>query len=231
MEAAVERKRARKMTPPDMAFIVARVKKVMANGVGITEACEAVALELGREPGTIYSLMHRLAPTTDIAQAYLQSSALRLAMRVVREANVSESVDILGRKNMGVLSPKQEESAGQGGFFLSVQAESCGAVKVGVMVGSGAQRQEGRREAPALTGASIGEPEFYQSIDVQAKEVTDGQSKPVGQQGHIRQLGEITDRQAKAIESARERLKVAQRKRGRELRRQRRAQPETPESE
>lgn len=229
MEAVIERKRARKMTPPDMAFIVARVKRVMANGVGITEACEAVALELGREPATIYSLMHRLAPTTDIAQAYLQSSALRLAMRVVREANVDQAIDVLGRKNMGVISPKQEEGVGQGGFFLSVQAESCGAVKVGVMVG--AQRQEGGREAPALTGASIGEPEFYQSIDVQAKDVTDGQSKRVGQQGHIRQLGEITDRQAKAIESARERLKTAQRKRGRELRRQRRAQPETAQSE
>lgn len=119
-----------KLSIPDLADIIGRLKGLRASGIAIGEACEVVAQEMGREPSAIYAAWKRLSPTVDIAEVYLRSQAFKLATRVVREANVDQAIDILSRKNVGVLAPKTEEGSGQGGFFLSVQADSCGAVKI-----------------------------------------------------------------------------------------------------
>jgi hypothetical protein len=104
-------------------------------GYNIQQSVERIAQEVNRPPSSVYALIKRFHPSVDAAKAFVESQALRLAMRVVRKANVQESIDILQRPNLGVLAPK-EQGAGQlgQGFFLSVEADSCGAVKVGVGV-------------------------------------------------------------------------------------------------
>lgn len=127
-----ERKRKRRARPHEMQAVIQRYRELHNQGIGIMEACEDISLKIGMPISTIHQMVNRLLPTTDLAEAYLKSQALRLAARVVRKANAQEAIDVLSRKNMGVLAPKTEESGGIGGFFLSVQAESCGAVRVGV---------------------------------------------------------------------------------------------------
>lgn len=186
-----------------MANIMARIRELKRTGLGVMECCETVAGEMGRPKSTIYQVVRRFEPTTDIAEAYLKSSALRLAIRTVRDANVDQSIDVLSRKNIGVLAPKSEgEGGGMGGFFLSVNAESCGAVKVGVMA---AQPQLEAPRPQLVTTKEV--------IDVEPEEVAPV-SRPL--QGHIRKG--LSDEHKKAIQSARERVQAAQRKRGRERR-------------
>lgn len=96
------------------------------------DALAEIAPLYNRTTSGIHYIIQRYQPTTDLATRYLQSQALKLAMRVVRKANVTEAIDVLSRKSMGVIAPKTEEGAGNRGFFLSVEADSCGAVKVGV---------------------------------------------------------------------------------------------------
>jgi hypothetical protein len=124
----------RRLKPHEMGEIVARYNDLRQRGRNHKEACEEIAPSYDRSAHTINALVRRFMPNTQLAQRYLQASALRLAMRVVRKANVAEAIDVLSRKSVGVLSPKSEESGAGAGFFLSVQADSCGAVKVGVQM-------------------------------------------------------------------------------------------------
>lgn len=128
--------RPRQFRTHEIADILSKYR-VMTKEQGylVKDACAKIGEETGRSPDTIYNLVKRFAPTVEPAKAYLSAQALRLAMRIVRKANVQESIDILQRPDIGVLAPKQEGGPGPGtGFFLSVQADSCGAVKVGVGV-------------------------------------------------------------------------------------------------
>lgn len=89
----------------------------------------------GKYPAaSIGNAIQRYQPTTNIAEVILKRGAARLASRIVRRANVTEAVDILSRPNIGVLDPIKK-SEGGGGFIISMQADSCGAVKVGVAFG------------------------------------------------------------------------------------------------
>ncbi len=110
------------------------------------QACEKIGKHLGRPHTTIWAVIRRLRPTTGIAGDYIKANAFKLAHRIVQHASVEQSIDILSRPNIGVLEPIKKGEVGGGGFYLSVQSDSCGAVKVGVaMPGSG--------PAPQLTGA------------------------------------------------------------------------------
>lgn len=103
-------------------------------GLGRVQAYEAVGADMEIDWKTIAAVIRRLKPTTQLAQDYLKASAMRLAVRVVRNAGVQQSIDLLSRPNIGVLAPiQQAQGGGGGGFFLSVTADSCGSVKVGVM--------------------------------------------------------------------------------------------------
>lgn len=88
---------------------------------------------------SICGAVQRMMPTTDLAQAVLQRGAVRLASRVLRKANVVEAIDILSRPNIGVLDPIKKQEGG-GGFLISMSADSCGAVKVGVAFGQAAEQ-------------------------------------------------------------------------------------------
>lgn len=195
--APVKGSKRRVIPIPDMAEMLARYKALKRDGIGVMEACEAVGLEFGRETPTIYALIRRMAPTTDIAEDYLKAQALRLAVRVVRKANASEAMEILSRKNVGVLAPKTEESGAPGGFFLSVQSDSCGAVKIGVT------------NSPAALPAASTPP----VIDVEQEshgQSTYDRKAPRPLQGHIRQV--LKPKQAQAVKEARERLRQSRRR-------------------
>lgn len=118
---------------------------------GIMHACALISADLsGRDEDkydisahSIWVMLNRLRPTTDMAKMYLKAKAMRLVKRVVAKANVSEAIDILSRPGMDVLAPAQKhvESSGPAGFFLTVQADTCGAVTVGAMIGQQPQKQ------------------------------------------------------------------------------------------
>lgn len=219
----------------DVAAIVARVRFLRRNKKSITDACEIVGYEYGREPDTIYAIMRRFEPTTDVAQAYLQSQALRLAMRVVRESNAPEAIDVLSRKNIGVLAPKTESAGGGGGFFLSVTAESCGAVKLAVATAQPVL--EAAQECNDYSSSSAIECNDYTlgpSTTPHIGEV-DGQEEGFGQRDHraglerekrphqsrIRPLGALSEEQQRAVTTAKGRLHAAKLKRQRDERRRR----------
>lgn len=99
----------------------------------IMRCCQEIAQELDMLPETVHNIIRRLAPTTDVARMYLRSKALVLAHRVARNANVAESMQLLQNPIMGVIEPVQKgDMGGGGGFFLQINAQDCGAVKVGV---------------------------------------------------------------------------------------------------
>ncbi len=117
----------------EIAEIVSRYKVMTKQqGLSVKEAQEVLAKNFDRSPDSIRVLLSKFRPTVEGATAYLQAQALKLAMRVTRKANVDQSIDILGRSNIGVLAPKQEAGGGSGGFFISVRPENCGAVNIAV---------------------------------------------------------------------------------------------------
>lgn len=219
----------------DLAAIVARVRFLRRNGKSITDACEIVGYEYGRETDTIYKIMKRFEPTTDVAASYIQANALKLAMRVVRESNAPEAIDVLSRKNIGVLSPKTEGAGGGGGFFLSVTAESCGAVKIGVATAAPALEAAPECNDYSSTSAiecndyTLGPPTTPQPGAVDGQEEgfgrrDDGAGKPRERRPHqsrIRPLGALSEEQQRAIASAKGRLHAAKLKRQRDERRRR----------
>lgn len=115
------------------ADIYDRFKVLVKGGMPLMKAYEQLGEEFGKPPSTIRLLMQRFRPRTDLARAFLKASALRMAKKIVTHGDPGHMIDVLSRSNIGVLAPKTEGGQGGGGFFLSVQAESCGAVKVGVM--------------------------------------------------------------------------------------------------
>lgn len=118
---------------PDQIQGILRLYKIyLRKGKSVKQACEELGFLYDRSPSYIQTLCARLlADTSDVAQQYIRSNALRLAMRVVRDGNVQQSMDILERSNVGVLAPKKGSGDGSGsrGFFLTVSSDSCGAMK------------------------------------------------------------------------------------------------------
>lgn len=104
---------------------------------GIMLSCTMISSDLAKKgqnisAKTIWHMLQRLRPSTDLAKMYLKAKAIKLARRIVRKANVSEAIDLLSRPDMGVISPRMaSDNAVGGGFFLSVEMDTCGAVKIG----------------------------------------------------------------------------------------------------
>lgn len=112
--------------------MVARFNQYKKQGKPTMEACKLIGEHLDREPSTVWAVIRRLTPTTGIAVDYLKAQAYRLAHRVVSHGSVEQALDVLSRPNIGVLEPIKKGDAGGGGFYLSVESNSCGAVRVGV---------------------------------------------------------------------------------------------------
>jgi hypothetical protein len=114
-----------------LASVMLTYRELMRRGMSKDEACVQIADQHQTTPVAIEKIIDRFSPTTSLAQDYFRANALRMAVRVVRKANVAEAVDVLSRPNIGVLAPKAGDgSTGPSGFFLSVQSDTCGALKI-----------------------------------------------------------------------------------------------------
>lgn len=109
------------------------------------EACTNIGVKVGRRWEVIAHLVARYASTGMLAKAIIEKGSAQLARRIIQEADVSESIDVLER--IKVLEPKAGKGASEGGptLMLSVSAESCGAVMIGVNQ-YGTQGQQASRE-------------------------------------------------------------------------------------
>lgn len=119
----------------DIAEVMARFKRYRKAGKPIMEAVRLVAKDTELLEATVYSIQKRMRPTTEVATDYIKANSLKLAMRVVRKANVDQSIALLSRPNIGVLEPANGEG-GMGGsrFMIGVAVDSLGGVKVGVQL-------------------------------------------------------------------------------------------------
>jgi hypothetical protein len=124
-----------KLREADIVEAVTLFKKYRAR-YGVMESTRKVEADMGLPAHTVYELIRRLRSTTDVATQYIQSNALKLAMRVVRKANVDQAIGVLSRPNIGVLDPAGEGGGGGGRqFMVGVAMDSLGSVKVGVQIG------------------------------------------------------------------------------------------------
>lgn len=131
----------------------------------IMDSCRRVAEDMGIDVTTIYSVQKRMRPTTEVATQYLKSQSLKLAMRVVRKANVEQAMNILSRPNIGVLDAPTGGTGGGGHqFMVGVAIDSLGSVRVGVQIGEsqpavreiGPSSNEGAEEAQEVDAEVTG---------------------------------------------------------------------------
>jgi hypothetical protein len=122
--------------------ILLRFQEYKRQGIIASDAYSRISYDLSMlqppfpiKPDSVYRTIRRFRPTVDMAALHLKASAYRLARRVVNKASVEQSIDILSRSNMGVLAPAKAQMSGPTGFFLSVKADTCGAVTVGAAIG------------------------------------------------------------------------------------------------
>lgn len=124
------------MREADIAEVIACFKKHRQRGLAVMAACNRVQADMGVNAATVYTWVRRMRSTSDVATQYLQASSLKLAMRVVRKANVEQAIGILSRPNIGVLDPAGEGGVGGGRqFTIGVAMDSLGSVKVGLQIG------------------------------------------------------------------------------------------------
>lgn len=166
---------------------------------------------------SIASVIQRYQPTTNIAEVILKKGAARLAVRIVRRANVTEAIDVLSRPNIGVLDPIKKMEGG-GSFIMSITAESCGTVKVGMAIA-------GPPEATQLT-TNLRPLHSDPSVMITSGEVIDVETDP---DPPLKRPEGVF---AKALERSKARLDAAQRRAGIEPRAERgrsSAQPRQPQ--
>jgi hypothetical protein len=120
--------RGQRIPVQEIEEIVGRFNALRRKGKSLTEAYKSVAETMGRDWKVIASVMYRLQPTTDFAKVYLKAEALKLARRVVRNANVGEALDVLTRPNIGVLQPIKSRASGGAQVFCSITLDSIGAI-------------------------------------------------------------------------------------------------------
>jgi hypothetical protein len=140
--------------PRDEVLDMLRLFKVLSRGntMPLMERYQKIAEVTGYELKAVAALIKRHQPSIDHAKMILHAGTAKMAQRLVNRANTSEIIDIFSRPNIGILAPKASSEGGGGGFFLSVQTDSLGGVKVGVAGGQ-------RRELPAASEAEEEEAE------------------------------------------------------------------------
>lgn len=98
-----------------------------------------IAKSVNRAESTIARFLVRMSDTSVLAKATLKAGAVRLAERVVKHADVEESIEVLSRPGMDVLQPAAAAGISGGfGIQVSVGVGSCGTV-VKVEGGTNAQ--------------------------------------------------------------------------------------------
>lgn len=59
-----------------------------------------IGVRIGRDPGTVRSFLSRYRPRNTVARAYIEANSEKLAKRVVKNATVEESLEVLHRINV-----------------------------------------------------------------------------------------------------------------------------------
>lgn len=122
--------RTDRFSAADIEEVLSKFKAMtQAQAIGKMEAYQQLAEEYGRSVDSIRHLVLRFRPTINIAKAHLQANAFRLTARAIRNASVSEAIELLRDPAIGVVSPKREIGPGGGGFFINVNVNSLGAVQ------------------------------------------------------------------------------------------------------
>lgn len=120
----------------ELASILDIFEASIAKGYTLTQTYGHIARKLGRNSDVIAEKIRGLRSTTKLAEAKLRAASSTMVERVIGEADVDQLIGLLERPNIGVLAPTVKNQGAGGGFFLSVTADSCGAVKIGVATGS-----------------------------------------------------------------------------------------------
>lgn len=97
-----------------------------AKGMG----CTTIAEQIQRDESTVSKFLARMQDTSKLAQATLRAGSLILAKRVIKQADVKESIDVLSRPDIGALAPPTPKG-GSGGFGIQV---SVGVMSNGTVV-------------------------------------------------------------------------------------------------
>lgn len=125
-------------------------ERSMRKGYTLVQTYRFIARAQGRDPKTIEAFIRRMRSTTSLAQMKVKARAAELMDKVMDKAAPGELIDILSRPNIGVLEPMRK-TEGSTGFILNVSAESCGAVKIGILHNSQGAAPHGiQANAPAI---------------------------------------------------------------------------------
>jgi hypothetical protein len=91
---------------------------------------EEIALLTGWSALEVRDTRARFYPTKGLAERYLKANALRMAIRIVEESDVSETIDILSRPNIGVLAPAIKPGSNPNiGIFTNISLDSLGSIQ------------------------------------------------------------------------------------------------------
>lgn len=118
----------------DTLAILEAVQASLDQGALLTYAYKYVARGWGVHEQTIAAIWKRHRSTAKLATMKIQAQASAIVEKIIEKAPTNELIDILSRPNIGVLEPMKSGNGG-GGFIVSVSADSCGGVKVGVAGG------------------------------------------------------------------------------------------------
>lgn len=106
------------LSPEEKAIIV----ELHHEGVGRRRISEII----GREPSTVIRFLQRYSSTTTASRMYFEANADRLARRVVKNANVDQSMEVLNR--LDVLPEKDRKGGAETGPRFNVMIGVPGAV-------------------------------------------------------------------------------------------------------
>lgn len=125
---------ATRLDDSDILGILEAVQASLDQGASLIYAYRYVARGWGVSPDTVGNYWREHRPTTKLATMKIQARASQIVEKIIEKAPTNELIDILSRPNIGVLEPMKSGNQG-GGFIVSVSADSCGGVKVGVAAG------------------------------------------------------------------------------------------------
>lgn len=110
-----------KMTPEEK--ITCLTMKEAGKSVG------EIAYVVKRNVSTVSRYLAGMMDSSLLARMTLKAGASTLAERIIRKADVKESIEVLSRPDMGVLKPAERAGGGGGmGIRVSVGVASCGTV-------------------------------------------------------------------------------------------------------
>lgn len=157
---------------------------VLDEGKSKSEAARIV----GRSVTVVAKVVETYRPDTRLATRLLKASTHTLVERIVAKADVEQAIEVLSRPNIGVLAPALKPGASMGGgIYVSVAADSCGAVNVGIRQELSDGHEATPRELPVPRlpeieeSKGLPEPHHAQGNDVGAQPTGDAaEERPAG---------------------------------------------------